>query len=303
MPQGAHEHLTLKECKYHCCCGIDCFQIYAYALDRYYPHVAEKFKHAKGYAIDRIIDDAVIRLLSPDAGDYSPLDVVRLGYKDFCYRDWEWCLDHKLHLSDCVSGCYSGVIDFDHRRPHPHQRLPFYRWHQSFCLMTDKAQSPDFLNRDINCFHDIHNTIEEQKKESRDQAPGFGALAIYDEALRIAWHIKDHDPYLPDEVYIHSGALWGAEALWHIGNITGRQIIAVSEAAFKNPKLPHNVFDSRLVDGLSCHHVENQLCIFHRLFEELERRIRVAKGLPLRPLPPERQKNKIKKYYKLLNNK
>ncbi|MDE6369007.1 MAG: hypothetical protein K2K94_07200, partial [Muribaculaceae bacterium] len=302
LSQAAPEPLTLKECKKHCCCGMDCFQIYAYALDRYYPQVADKFKNAKGYVIDSIIGDAVSQLLSTDDVSYNPLDVVRLAYKDFCYCDWEWCLDHKLDLSDCVSGCYSGVIDFDHRRPHPHQRLPFYRWHRSFCYMTDKTQSDEFLNINVNDFECLRLQIENHKKAAPDKAPGFGALAIYDEALRIAWHTQCRESLLPGEVYIHNGALWGAEALWHIGRIIGRKIIDVDEAALETPKMPHDVFDKHLVDGLPCHHVENQLCTFHNLFEELERRIRIAKGLPQRHLPPERQKNKIKKHYKLLNN-
>lgn len=260
--------------------------------------------------MNRIIDDAVSQLLSPEAGGYDPLDIVRLGYNDCGYANWEWCLDHKMNLSDCVSGCYSGVSNFDHRRPHPHQRRPFYRWNNSFRYMTGKAESKEFINlkiseaQGINSFEDLRLEIYKQKQDAPDHAPGFGDLAVYDEALRIAWHMRINSPVdlLPREVYIHNGARWGAEALWHIGRITGRKIIAVDEAALESPHLPHEVFDKHLVDGLPCHHVENQLCIFHDLFEELELRIRKVKGLPERPMP-HGHKNKIKKHYKLLDNK
>lgn len=193
---------------------------------------------------------------------FEPMAVIAELYEIHYKDNWETCLSRKENLHDCVYGCYSGISDAKQPLLHPHQRrnyrMPRYRG--SFIYMKEKI-ADSAGSQKFNDFEDIIRYLEKIRREDDGESYGFGALSIYDTALRLAWHAgSDREKLLPKKVWLHQGAHDGAKYLHKLGLLsqTVRSLKSGSDAA---------VFPEQ-ISRMEPHHIENLLCIFHPLFED-----------------------------------
>lgn len=192
----------------------------------------------------------------------DPIKSLVVGYQQLYSSDWENCLNQKWSIGDCVTGCHNDCYcDSD-------EHYSLNRNGHQFCVSTQaiteaikKLTGSDLSQKAADSFEDFYKWLSDTIKGIK----GIGDLSVYDTALRMGWHFeKDGMPYriAPEKyVYLHKGALWGAEALQRISRLSTTYI---------NPdiKLDYHIEITEFCDdlqSLGANHLENFLCIYHNL--------------------------------------
>lgn len=188
------------------------------------------------------------------------------GYQVNCRRDWEWCLDMKRSVQDCVSGCHNidagaGRLD---RNGHQY-RLDL----DSIRLLSDTLAArewEDFNGCDFEKFYDTLAPVVRSH-------PGIGELSTYDTILRLGWNYRDARISPQAFVYLHAGAYKGALALARISRSARKHYISITPDELEERRRANDVcridirrFHRRL-RLLDANHLENFLCIFHTPLE------------------------------------
>ena len=119
-------------------------------------------------------------------------------------------------------------------------------------------------------FEDIVRHLDRLKKEAAKESTGYGALAIYDTSLRMAWNSSRDDGerkrLLPEKVWLQQGAMERALLLKKLGQLSKAPYRHASEdlgLKWINDREDY----PEPIARLDPYHIENLLCIFHPLFE------------------------------------
>lgn len=255
--------LTYDECRESGCgCGCGANPIKAYLKE-----LEERMKVC-GMTFEKS------QMLPPqgfnEEGILNPFQIVADIYENTFKDGLDWCLNRKMNISDCVYGCSSGIVDSEKPLVHPHQRRVYYFYPAALPHMAEII-SDNVEGQLFNDFDDIILFLDKLKRKEMDNSKGFGALAIYDTALRLAWNSsrdkKERYAMLPKTVWLQQGAWAGAEYLFKLGKL--------AKPPYKHPhkELRHKRINDRddfpaPIAKLEPYHIENLLCIFHPLFRE-----------------------------------
>ncbi|MDE6403458.1 MAG: hypothetical protein K2K86_06595, partial [Muribaculaceae bacterium] len=192
----------------------------------------------------------------------DPVKSLVVGYRQLYSSDWENCLNQKWSVGDCVTGCHNDTYGA------PDRHCSLNRNSHQYCVSTqaineaiEKLSGRPLTPHAADSFEDFYEWVSDTIKTIH----GIGDLSVYDTALRMGRHFaKDgkHYPIEPQKyVYLHKGALWGAEALQRISRL-GTDYI--------NPdlRLDYRIAINEFCDdlqSLGANHLENFLCIYHNL--------------------------------------
>lgn len=251
--EGYTRKLSLKECQQACCgCGANSAHLY----------YLELLKRLKKSGVEN-----EYMFLPPEGfkatGELNPFEIIKDLYDHLFHDDWERCLSRKQNIADCVYGCNSSIMDRHQPLFHPHQgRGTKHDFLPAFNRMAEKL-TKEVETQEFTDFESIIGYLHHIKASHPEDYKNFGKLAIYDTALRLAWHAeKGKESLLPKKVYIHQGAYYGAESLFKLGLLSG---LEGRGSISKLDSLESSQFPAPISD-MEPHHIENLLCIFHPLF-------------------------------------
>lgn len=186
------------------------------------------------------------------------IKILVAGYQQLVRSGWERCLDAKWSIGDCVAGCFNVQYDCEigiARNSHQVrlERRAIVEAEQRLCTLS--AETSSFVN-----FEELYQLVN----DTISDIPDIGPLCIYDTALRLGWHAATGRIAPQAYVYIHQGARKGAVALKRLSVLLEIDYIAKDVNPAKMERIPIDAFYAplRLLDA---NHLENFLCIFHRL--------------------------------------
>lgn len=270
------------------------------------------------------------------------IDILLAAYEKFQHEQWEHCLDMKWSVGDCIVGCHNCEDCYDGVKPLLRNSHQFCISRQTIHHVKEELEK--VLDRDLDSkvanvaeddafevlYKAISDIVDAKKMETEnvsdeiadsteiydlqpenanreDVKISFGALTLYDTALRLGWHHVPNriEPY--KYVYLHAGALWGAQNLLRLQKAWEAFYKAKSEKkiyhvpAYKryftepvefkgNGPVVMSLFCERLRD-LGANHLENFLCVFHNELEAYADFIWKKSGVE-EPKPKKRKSKK-----------
>ena len=256
----------------------------------------------------------------------DPIKTLVEGYKSFVWEKLEACLSAKWSVGDCVAGCpneYYSETESTHRNPHQRRvsKVLVARLAKALTDADDFPENP----KDFETIYDwVSKIVEETRRgikgnemdesDAADQVDGLETLEElfqhicpllkYDTALRMSYNLAGpNGEFIPPEsnvclpkkfVYLQRGALWGAQELLRISQLSQEETDLtpkkapfifkeyVKETELDGPcRIEISKFNKDL-QSLGSYHLENFLCIFHQLFEDwaegYEQRLKIQKN-------------------------
>lgn len=194
------------------------------------------------------------------------IDLLISGYKCVTGDRLMMSISNLSSFKECVYGTKSKIVNGKvvYIR-HSHQR-------QISSKILDKcAAAIEFAFKDVS--PSSFQNFEQLFQFVKDNRPkkGFKQLCTYDTSLRIAG--SSNGPLPKDYVYLHCGALRGAQSLWLIDQLFKNLKPNKHKPIFKHPKYPNDdciVPRTEFCDKflkLSAADIEDFLCVCHPLLK------------------------------------
>ncbi len=199
------------------------------------------------------------------------ISVLIAGYPSTFGESYTHCLSQKWSLGDCVAGCHNDLYDYhEHQNRNGHQTQLSREAVTTAIRKIEEADRRSESERSAIELTDFEALYEEVRKDIGN-IDGIGDLTIYDTALRLGWN--RHPQLLPKNfVYLHSGAMEGAEALRKVAILTHKNYFTYDgELGYR---VEIDCF-SKDLQQLGAMYLEDFLCVFHTILcywaEGLER--------------------------------
>lgn len=228
--------------------------------------------------------------------DYDAITTLVAGYKSIEYLAYDNMFTKLNSIGDCIAGEHNDNYS---------ETMPIARNSHQYCL--SKRSIVNLIKLFDSSFFENYSNFEELYKsvynkfeiliadyKQKNIKIDFKFLHIYDTALRISHVYYNEDCYPSEMVYLQAGAFKGAVNLQKICKLSekekqikakynkflGKKVSRESKCRYRNCYINTNI---DLYEGIAiplsnfnCHlkslgskHVENFLCIYHRLLEDI----------------------------------
>lgn len=198
----------------------------------------------------------------------DPIDLLIEGYRALHSHDWTHCIANKSNLNECVYGCIINRHGSRLRSCHSHQK----RIDKGVLEQCYKSLEQAFSHNktELNSFEDLFLLVEKHRPKS-----DFKQICTYDTALRIAASTRS-ESLMPDKyVYLHCGALSGAQYLWKIDQLyrnlnkrSHKPYINIKDYPIRDCKVRKADFSENF-QKMSSAEIEDFLCVCDDLLKGL----------------------------------
>lgn len=200
------------------------------------------------------------------SGSFNSLDLLIEGYLVVTRDRFKESITGMTSFKEYVYGTHARGVDGEVViKRHPHQRrIPTEVL--DTCTKNLKEAFKDVSPSFFADFEQLFSFVEANKNST-----GFEQVCIYDTALRYAG--SNHCPLPQRYVYLHRGALWGAQSLWLIDQLFKNKQSKRHKPFFRHPEYPlcdcvvlRSEF-SKEFDKMSSAEIEDFLCVCHAILK------------------------------------